>query len=168
MELKLATIVDIPLIQQLAKNSWQNTYREILSQDQINYMLDMMYSEDELTKHIEHVDNYFYYLLQYENKSVGFIGFEVDFEPKTTKLHRIYLLKEASGKNIGKKAIQFIEQQMHKYENNRLILTVNKNNSAKIFYEKMGFTVYDEAIFDIGNGYVMDDYLMEKIPYFIK
>jgi catechol 2,3-dioxygenase-like lactoylglutathione lyase family enzyme len=47
------------------------------------------------------------------------------------------------------------------YGNHRIILNVNKYNRAKEFYQKLGFSVYSEGIFDIGEGYVMDDYLME-------
>ena len=81
----------------------------------------------------------------------------------TTKLHRIYFLKEAQGKGLGKKALNFIKEEVKKIGDKRIILAVNKNNQAKSFYESQGFKVYDEGVFDIGNGYVMDDYLMEFI-----
>lgn len=162
MELKKATSKDISVIQEIAKSSWTTTYSTILSKEQISYMLDLMYCEKELKNHLEEQINYHYYLLLDENKTIGFIGFEHNYELSTTKLHRIYLLKEASGKNFGKQALAFIEEQMKKVNNNRLILTVNKKNKAFEFYKKVGFEVYDEAVFDIGNGYVMDDYLMEK------
>ena len=64
---------------------------------------------------------------------------------------------------MGKKALKFVINETEKIGNKRVILTVNKNNSAKKFYESQGFKIYDEAIFDIGNGYVMDDFLMELL-----
>lgn len=151
---------DIPVIQDLAKKSWAFAYANILEQDQIDYMLDLMYSEETLKKHFEN-PNYHYYLIQEENQFLGFIGFEFHQETETTKLHRIYFLKEAQGKGLGKKALKFVINETEKIGDKRVTLTVNKNNSAQKFYESQGFKIYDEAIFDIGNGYLMDDYLME-------
>lgn len=153
---------DISVIQDLAKRSWSFAYADILEQDQIDYMLDLMYSEEVLKKHFEN-PNYHYYLIQEDNQFLGFVGFEFHLEPETTKLHRIYFLKEAQGKGLGKKALKFVINETEKIGNKRVILTVNKNNSAKKFYESQGFKIYDEAISDIGNGYVVDDFLMEFI-----
>lgn len=155
-----ATEKDIPTIQSLAKESWKSAYANILEQAQIDYMLYLMYSESTLKTHFEN-PNYQYYLIQEDEVFLGFIGFEFHNELETTKLHRIYFLKEAQGKGLGKKALEFIKTETQKSGDKRLTLTVNKNNNAKNFYESQGFKVYDEAIFDIGNGYVMDDYLME-------
>ena len=153
---------DISVIQDLAKKSWSFAYADILEQDQIDYMLDLMYSEETLNQHFENT-NYHYYLIQEDDQFLGFVGFEFHLEPETTKLHRIYFLKEAQGKGFGKKALKFVINETKKIDNKRVILTVNKNNSAKKFYESQGFKIYDEAISDIGNGYVMDDFLMEFI-----
>ena len=157
-----AELKDISTIQDLAKRSWEVAYADILKQEQIDYMLDLMYSEEALTKHFEN-PNYHYYLIQEDDQFLGFVGFEFHLEPETTKLHRIYFLKEAQGKGFGKKALKFVINETKKIDNKRVILTVNKNNSAKKFYESQGFKIYDEAISDIGNGYVMDDFLMEFI-----
>lgn len=157
-----ATELDIPTIQNLAKESWKDAYSNILEQEQIEYMLDLMYSESTLKTHFDN-PNYHYYLINEDEVFLGFIGFEFHSEPETTKLHRIYFLKEAQGKGLGKKALEFVKTETEKSGDKRLTLTVNKNNNAKNFYESQGFKVYNEAIFDIGNGYVMDDYLMEFI-----
>ena len=155
-----ATEKDIPQIQNLAKESWNSAYANILDQEQIDYMLDLMYSESTLKTHFEN-QNYQYYLIQEDGVFLGFIGFEFHNEAETTKLHRIYFLKEAQGKGLGKKTLEFVKEKVQKSGDKRLTLTVNKHNNAKNFYESQGFKVYDEAIFDIGNGYIMDDYLME-------
>lgn len=125
-------------------------------------MLDLMYSESTLKNHFEN-PNYQYYLISEDEVFLGFIGFEFHNEVETTKLHRIYFLKEAQGKGLGKKALEFVKTETEKSGDKRLTLTVNKNNNAKNFYESQGFRVYNEAIFDIGKGYIMDDYLMEFI-----
>lgn len=154
-----ATEKDIPTIQELAQKSWKSAYADILQQEQIDYMLDLMYSESTLKNHFEN-PNYQYYLVEEANVFLGFAGFEFHNEPQTTKLHRIYFLKEAQGKGLGKKALEFVKTETEKSGDKRLILTVNKNNSAKNFYESQGFKIYQEKILEVGNGYVMDDYLM--------
>ncbi|PKF73634.1 GNAT family N-acetyltransferase [Chryseobacterium sp. PMSZPI] len=164
MKLIKATENNIPLIQDLARRSWENAYADILSKEQLEYMLSEMYSETELMNHLQN-PNYQYYLIQDEENELyeGFIGYEYNYEGKTTKLHRIYLVPESKGKGFGKEALQFLNQKVTDYGNDRIILTVNKNNVAKKFYESQGYRVYDEGVFDIGNGFVMDDYLMEYL-----
>lgn len=164
MKLQQATAADIPLIQDLARRSWENAYADILSKEQMEFMLSEMYSEKEILHHFQN-PYYHYYLIQDENNNTceGFIGYEHNYEKKTTKLHRIYLVPESKGKGFGKGALQFLNEKVSENENNRIILNVNKYNSARNFYESQGYKVYDEGVFDIGNGFVMDDYLMEYL-----
>ena len=163
MKLIKATEKDIPLIQDLAKRSWENAYADILSKEQMKYMLDTMYSEAEISQHLKNPD-YHYYLVFDENLHSydGFLGYENHYENQTTKLHRIYLVPESKGKGLGKKTLEFLNQKVKESGDNRIILNVNKYNSAQRFYESQGYNVYNAGVFDIGNGYVMDDYLMER------
>lgn len=159
-----ATKNNIPLIQDLARRSWENAYAEILSNEQMEYMLSTMYSVEEIGNHLQQ-PNYHYYLIQDETHDSfeGFIGYETQYEEGTTKLHRIYLVPESKGKGLGKKALEFLNEKVKESGDKRIILNVNKYNSARKFYESQGFSVYNEGIFDIGSGYVMDDYLMEML-----
>jgi len=163
MKLIKATEKDIPLIQELAKRSWENAYAEILSKEQMKYMLETMYSEAEILEHLKN-PNYHYFLVFDEdlNSFDGFLGYENHYEKNTTKLHRIYLVPESKGKGLGKKTLEFLNEQVKNSGDKRIILNVNKYNSAKNFYESQGYKIYDEGFFDIGNGFVMDDYLMEN------
>lgn len=162
MKLLEATEKDIPLIQDLARRSWENAYADILSEEQMEYMLSEMYSETEIGNHLQNQD-YHYYMIQDENTGSyeGFIGYQHHYEEKTTKLHRIYLVPESKGKGFGKIALQFLNDKVSENGDHRIILNVNKYNAARNFYESQGYEVYGEGIFDIGRGYVMDDYLME-------
>ncbi|AZA79380.1 GNAT family N-acetyltransferase [Chryseobacterium sp. G0186] len=157
-----ATVENIPLIQELARRSWEKAYAEILSKDQMEYMLSEMYSRTEIETQLQNPNYRYYLILDEENNSYdGFIGYEFNYELKTTKLHRIYLIPESKGKGLGKKALQFLNEKVSENGNERIILNVNKHNDARNFYESQGYRVYDEGVFDIGNGFVMDDYLME-------
>ena len=160
MKITKATIENIPLIKEIAEKSWRKHYPGILSNEQIEYMLEQMYSETELQNHFEN-PNYHYYLLSDNENFLGIMGFENHYQEKTTKLHRIYLLEEAKGKGLGKDALQFLKEQAKNSGDERIILNVNKQNPSYYFYVSQGFKVYEEGVFEIGNGYVMDDYLME-------
>ncbi|MCJ8153720.1 GNAT family N-acetyltransferase [Chryseobacterium sp. SSA4.19] len=164
MKLVIATPDDISLIQDMARRSWENAYAEILSSEQMEFMLGTMYSKEEILSQMQH-PNYHYYLMKDENSNSfeGFIGYEYHYEEKTTKLHKIYLVPESKGKGFGKDALQFLIQQASDKGDTRIILNVNKYNSSKQFYESQGYRVYDEGVFDIGRGFFMDDYLMEYI-----
>lgn len=162
MKLLPATQEDIKTIQDLARRSWEHAYADILSREQLEFMLSTMYSNDEIQAQLNN-PHYHYFLAYDEVLDVfeGFIGFEHLYETNTTKLHRIYLIPESKGKGVGKKLLTFLHEKVKDFGDKRIILAVNKNNSAKQFYESQGYRVYDEGVFDIGNGFVMDDYLME-------
>lgn len=159
-EFKKASTNDIDLIISLAKKSWEKAYSQILSPEQISYMLQTMYSKIQLEKEMK-TPHFHYQLIFLEDHPIGFIGYEHHYELGVTKLHRLYLLEKAKGFGIGKLSLNFVAEEAKKNQNKRLILNVNKNNTAKKFYENFGFSTYDEGVFDIGEGFVMDDFLME-------
>lgn len=161
-KIQKAAPIDILLIQEIAAKSWRAHYPGIISHEQIDYMLDLMYSKAELQKHFSN-PNYQYYLLGEDENILGIMGFEFHYEPQTTKLHRIYLLDEAKGKGLGKFALNFLKNEVKKIGDKRIILNVNKENPSYHFYLSQNFKVFKEGVFEIGNGYVMDDYLMEFI-----
>ncbi|MBT2621033.1 GNAT family N-acetyltransferase [Chryseobacterium sp. ISL-6] len=164
MKLIKATEKDIPLIQDLARRSWENAYAEILSEEQMDYMLSTMYSADEISNHLKNPKYHYYLILDEVNDSPeGFVGYEHAYENQTTKLHRIYLVPESKGKGFGKEVLVFLAGKTLENGDNRIILNVNKFNAARKFYESQGYKIYDEGVFDIGNNFVMDDYLMEFI-----
>lgn len=162
MKLIKAAEKDISVIRDLARRSWEHAYQDILSGDQMEYMLSTMYSAEEIAEQLQHT-RYHYYLIKDDNSGLydGFIGYENGYEKKTTKLHRIYLVPESKGKGAGKRAMDFLKEKAADYGDDRIILNVNKYNPAINFYGSQGFRIYDEGVFDIGNGFVMDDYLME-------
>lgn len=160
MNISKATLSEIPIIQEIAQKSWRKHYPGIISEEQITYMLDKMYSESEIKNHFVN-PNYQYFLIKNNNDFVGIMGFEHHYEPKTTKLHRIYFLEEAKGKGLGTFALNFLKNEVEKSGDKRIILNVNKENPSYYFYLARNFKVYEEIVLQIGNGFVMDDYLME-------
>ena len=159
-EIKKAEIDDIPLIRELTFRVWPQTYASILSQEQIDYMLEMMYSEFSLKNQMTKDGCQF--IIVYENGNpVGFASYSEE-ETQRWKLNKIYVLQNQQGKGTGKHMINYIIEEIKKQNANSLYLQVNRYNNAKYFYEKLGFAEIDFINLDIGNGYFMNDYVMEK------
>lgn len=157
-----ATIEDIPTIREMAHITWYPTFREILSQEQIEYMLEMMYSEKALKEQIE-VRNHLFFLAKESEKALGYLSVEVDYNQQPiTKIHKIYILPDLQGKGIGKLLMQKAEQVALENQNTILSLNVNRFNKATKFYESLGFVNTKTEDIDIGNGYLMEDFVMEK------
>ena len=109
MKVLEATPKDIPLIQDLAKRSWEMAYSKILSPGQISYMMAEMYSEKEISSQMENPDWRYFLIKDDEGNFGGFIGYQFNYEPKTTKLHRIYMVPESKGKGLGKFALNYLK-----------------------------------------------------------
>ncbi|MCI9846483.1 GNAT family N-acetyltransferase [Flavobacterium pectinovorum] len=157
-----ATAEDIKTIQKITYITWPITYGNILSKEQLEYMLDLIYSDEALSSQMEKKEQLFYLILD-EESIIGFIGIEHHYKNQAvTKIHKIYLLPETQGKGIGKKAIEEIQKLALENHSTSLLLNVNRFNSALSFYKKIGFEIIDEVNIDIGNGNLMEDYVMEK------
>ena len=158
-----AGLNDIKTIQEITNITWPITYGEILSKEQLDYMLGLFYSEEALAKQIENKEQLFYLILDSES-IIGFIGIEHNYKNEAiTKIHKIYLLPETQGKGIGKKVFDEIQKMALENNSKGLLLNVNRYNTALGFYKKIGFEVVEEVNIEIGNGYLMEDYVMGKI-----
>lgn len=157
-----ATIHDIKQIQNIVNITWPITYGEILSKEQLDYMLGLFYSTEALKEQYNKKKQLFY-MIDEDETNIGFIGIEHNYNGETvTKIHKIYLLPETQGKGIGKKVIDEIGKLALENNSKALLLNVNRFNSALGFYKKIGFEVKEEVDIEIGNSYLMEDYVMEK------
>ncbi|WP_395053261.1 GNAT family N-acetyltransferase [Flavobacterium sp.] len=148
------------IIQDLAYKIWPSTYGEILSKIQLDYMLDKFYNLNYLQNQLENGQNFI--LISNENVIVGFASYEFNFEKSNkTKIHKIYVLPEIQRKGVGKILMDFIKNKAVENTNLGLLLNVNRFNKAITFYEKYGFTNVSLIDIEIGNGYLMQDYVME-------
>ncbi len=159
-----ATEAQLAVIQTIAHQTWPTTFAAILSPEQISYMLEMMYSPDSLKAQLNEKSHVF--LLARESDSgnyLGFLSYELDYRgaPKT-KIHKIYLLPNSQGKGVGKQLIEQATERAKAGQNTTLSLNVNRHNKAIQFYERLGFRHVANETIDIGNGFIMDDYVMEK------
>ena len=157
--IKKAATGDISLIRELTFKVWPQTYAGILSRQQIDYMLEMMYSEAALKKQME--DNCQFIFVYEDDEPVGFASYQ-EIKPSIWKLHKIYVLLSQQGKGTGKFMIDHIIKQIQQRGATSLELQVNRDNKAKGFYERLGFAEKETISLDIGNGFFMNDYIMEK------
>jgi ribosomal protein S18 acetylase RimI-like enzyme len=148
---------DIAIIYALAHAVWPKTYSPILSEAQLKYMLEMIYSESSLQKQFEEGHNF---LIVEENKTaVAFADYSL-LKDDVYKLNKIYVLPDQQGKSIGKLLLHHVIDLVKAKGAKTLLLNVNRNNKAKEFYEHLGFKVISEEDIDIGEGYFMNDYIM--------
>ncbi|MGQ0739242.1 MAG: GNAT family N-acetyltransferase [Bacteroidota bacterium] len=159
LTLRRAYEKDIPLIRDLTMKVWPQTYAGILSPEQIDYMLEMIYSEQSLRQQMK--EQHEFIIVDDGKEAVGFASFSL-IDPGVYKLHKLYILPTLQGRGAGKFVIGEIVKAISRKGGRALQLNVNRNNKAKDFYERLGFVVIREEDIDIGGGYFMNDYVMEK------
>ena len=157
-----AKLNDIVAIRHIAKATWPVTFAGILSEEQIAYMMQLTYSanaiEDDILK-----KNHVFLLAKENGKAIGFTCYELNYsEHPTTKIHKIYILPTHQGKGIGKLFFNEISTIAKKNNNNKLTLNVHRDNRAIQFYKHIGFTIDRAEDINIGNGFLLHDYVMNK------
>lgn len=159
--LRKAKEEDIAIIQDLADKTWRIAYAEYISPAQLDYMLEKMYNKGELLSQLQ--QGYTFLIAGEDNKDLGFAGFSPhETKTHTYKLHKLYVLPQAHGKGVGKLLINEVVSIIRLAGAKSLQLNVNRNNKAINFYKKTGFQIIETVDLDIGNGFYMNDYVMEK------
>lgn len=154
---------DILIVADLANEIWHEYFPFILSKEQIDYMVNKFQSHRAIETQINQ-EKYQYYKISVENKLVGYFAFREKGCERTLFLSKLYLLKACRGKGYGTKVFEFLKDYCFRKNLFKIWLTVNKYNEDTInAYLKKGFVQTDTRVLDIGNGYVMDDYIMEWI-----
>ena len=161
MPITPATPADLPTIERLAHTIWPPTFGDILSPEQIAYMLEMMYSQAALREQIEERGHQFL-LLREGDTVVGYVSYQFDYLPETTKIHKLYLLPQTQGKGYGRDLIDAVAERARAAGQQRLRLDVNYQNPAVGFYQHLGFDIVERMDTEIGNGFLMEDYVFEK------
>jgi len=156
------TLKDIPIIQDIAHATWYPTFEGILSEKQIEYMLEMMYSTTSLIEQIQ-IKKHHFFLVKENEVTLGFISVELNYKNQATaKIHKIYILPANQEKGIGKILMYKAEELAQEYNQKSITLNVNRFNKALGFYEKLGYTNSKIENIEIGNGYLMEDFVLEK------
>ncbi len=152
---------DFGTVAKLADTIWRSHYSSMISMAQIDYMLDGRYVPERMLPYLDS-DQRWMWVLRVDGEPAGYCSCSLS-DDDAMKLEQLYLLSTQKGKGLGGLMLRHVEAHARSLTRPRLYLTVNKGNTGSIaIYRKSGFVVREEAVFDIGNGYVMDDYVMEK------
>lgn len=161
LAIRKATVADCKLIHTLAWQTFPETYKDILSPEQSEYMMEWMYSLENLRKQMEE-EGHIYFIAYHNDEACGYVSIQQQGE-NLFHLQKIYVLPSFRGVHCGSflfhEAVRYIKE-IHPTPC-VMELNVNRNNKALKFYEHMGMRIVREGDFPIGNGYYMNDYIME-------
>lgn len=146
----------------LAEEIWREHYTPIIGREQVDYMLEKFQSEKAISEQI--AGTYEYFMLVHNDESAGYLAIVPDLQNGSFLLSKIYVKKSLRGHGLGRKMLEFTEDLCRNRQIKNIWLTVNKNNTDSIsWYSRMGFKNTGPTVQDIGGGFVMDDFRMEKI-----
>jgi len=150
---------ELNIIEDLANIIWPVSFKEMISIEQIEYMLEWMYNPEKLKENNLNGHNYAIY--SGNDKPLGFVSYEIIKDQSNVRIHKLYVHHECQKKGIGKKLLEYAIKKGQEQKMKQLDLFVNRTNPAVSFYEFLGFTIEEEIDLDIGNGYFMNDYRMK-------
>jgi diamine N-acetyltransferase len=147
---------DLPRIASLAERIWWQHYPAIISHEQITYMLHKMYTPESLRQQIR--EGHHFYLVSANGQYLGFISVRAESD-NAWFLNKFYIDQDQAGKGVGSAAFA---EMLRLLEPREVTLTVNRQNYKSInFYFKHGFRIDRVEDFDIGGGFVMNDFVMK-------
>ena len=150
---------DIPVLRALAERIWRTSYRDLLSKEQIEYMLGWMYGAEKIWSEL--ASGVVWELIDLNGTAIGYLAYGPPAAGEL-KLHKLYLLPEQQGRGFAQEAIRRVIA-VAKAATARVVLNVNKANfRAQRAYERAGFRVVDSVTNDIGGGFVMDDFIYAR------
>ena len=148
----------------LADEIWHEYWPALIGDAQTDYMVENFQSLEAIERDMrEHAYEYWFMRAEDDGRIAGYTGGRVEPETNRFFISKIYLLKEHRGEGLCSATIRFYERLARERGLDALYLTVNKHNEMAIrAYKAKGFEVIDAVETDIGDGYIMDDYIMEK------
>lgn len=153
---------DFDALAKLARTIWLAHYITIVTKEQIEYMLGSRFAPENLQRYVDASDRWME-VLSVDDELVGYCSYALTSTPGEMKLEQLYLLPSLHGRGLGKHMLDHVERRAREAHCRVLMLTVNKRNEKAIrVYQLAGFRVREEIVIDIGSGFVMDDYVMEK------
>ena len=158
---ELATPASLAVVRDIAASIWPETFRSILPPEQIPYMMKMMYSPEVMEREL--AAGFHFDALYIGDIPAGYVSYSKYDLPGVAKLHKVYLLCKFHGQGYGTSMLEHACRRCRELGFDRVRLNVNKHNSRAIAaYERNGFVRVEAVKIDIGGGFFMDDYVMEK------
>ena len=158
---KVENHTELHEVAELAEKIWHECFPGIISEEQISYMVDKFRSYNAMKNQVDTQD-YTYFAVRDDGELCGYIGAKPESDERYF-LSKLYLQKENRGKGYARQAMNFLEDLCRQRGLSKIWLTVNRHNDNTIAaYKAMGLTIVREQKADIGGGFFMDDYIMEK------
>ncbi|QOJ23351.1 MAG: GNAT family N-acetyltransferase [Gammaproteobacteria bacterium] len=151
---------DAQIIATLAETIWRHHYVNIISAAQIDYMLQQRYQSGLIRQQLLN-PGIWWRKLTLDDAIIGFSCCMHTHNPGELKIDKLYIHYDHHRKGYGALLVADAIQILRENNLQSLILTVNKNNRSAISaYRHYGFAITGDSIVNIGNGFVMNDYLM--------
>ncbi len=158
---ELRTPEELLRVRKVADVIWPETFKDILSPEQIRYMMQMMYAPEVMSREL--AEGYSFSIVLADGRDAGYLVYSAYGEDGTAKLHKVYLLQEFHHQGIGQKMLEYACNCCRERGFSSVLLAVNKQNlPAQKAYLRHGFVMEKAVKCDIGHGFFMDDYLMRK------
>lgn len=153
---------EIEVVANLARRIWYACYTEMISAEQIEYMLEMMYSVDVIKREIDKEDVH-YDVLVLDGSIIGYTAYGPAEDDGDLMLHKLYIDPDYQRDGHGGQSLRHVEDFARSNGYKRVVLRVNRTNTRGVpAYKKNGYEILRTDVADIGGGYVMDDYVMGK------
>ena len=157
---KVNSDTELKAVAELAGMIWHECFTDIISEGQIDYMVEKFQSYKAMTKQIIEQD-YSYFAVRENDELCGYIGVKPEKDDRFF-LSKLYLRSDKRGRGIASQMLKKVFEEAKNFGKEKVYLTVNKHNERAIaVYLRTGFEIADKVVTDIGNGYVMDDFTME-------
>lgn len=144
----------------LAEKIWYECFTEIISEAQIDYMVEKFQSYEAMKRQLAE-QGYSYLAVREDGELCGYIGVKPEVDDRFF-LSKLYLRSDKRGRGIASLMMQKVFEKARECGKKSVYLTVNKHNDHAIdVYKSMGYSIIDEVVTDIGGGFVMDDYIFE-------
>lgn len=165
IRIRKAGTEDIMCIHDMAEVVFRHTYRDILSSEQMEYMMDWMYSPANLFRQLE--EGHVYYIAFRGDLPCGYVSVQPDGVNEDGRLlfhlQKIYVMPAEQGTGSGRMLFEKAVAHIREQASGRpaaLELNVNRNNPSIGFYKHLGLHILRQGDFHIGHGFYMNDYIM--------
>ena len=152
---------EIPALVELAARIWRAHYAGMLSQAQIDYMLAQRYRPQLIASQLDDPGQRWLAAAA----GPGLVGYAHVYpeEAQRAKLDKLYVAPECQRRGLGRALLAAAEDSARAWGARRLIVRTNKANAqALAAYARYGFGAPTAVVEDIGGGFIMDDYQLEK------
>ena len=158
---ELTTPESLAVVRGIAAEIWPETFRAILPPEQIPYMMKMMYAPEVMEREL--ASGFHFDALYVDDAPAGYVSYSKYDLPGVAKLHKVYLLSRFHGQGYGTLMLKHAFRRCRELGFAKVRLNVNKHNTRAIAaYERNGFVRVESVKIDIGGGFFMDDFIMEK------